>query len=89
MSAEDKSSRRDLLKRALIVLGVSVLVQPNGGVAVAAEEQPKEGKVQGTLKSGSKVRKDVNAKHGIKAGSTGSGAGKADAKISGTAKTPP
>jgi len=29
----DRSSRRDLLKRALVVLGAGVLIQPNGGVS--------------------------------------------------------
>ena len=29
----DRSSRRDLLKRALVLLGAGVLIQPNGGVS--------------------------------------------------------
>jgi len=28
-----RSSRRDLLKRALVVLGAGVLIQPNGGMS--------------------------------------------------------
>jgi hypothetical protein len=36
MSTDNKSSRRDLLKRVLVVLGASVLVQPNGGVSGSA-----------------------------------------------------
>jgi hypothetical protein len=32
----DRSSRRDLLKRALVLLGAGVLIQPNGGVSSSA-----------------------------------------------------
>jgi hypothetical protein len=47
MSTDDKSSRRDLLKRVLVALGASVLVQPNGGVSgsvFADETKNKNGK---------------------------------------------
>jgi hypothetical protein len=83
------SSRRDLLKRALIVLGAGVLVQPNGGVSSAADEPPKERKAQGTLRSGSKANKPFN-KTGAKAGGTmkfGAKAASGD-NTSGNAKTP-
>jgi hypothetical protein len=35
----DRSSRRDLLKRALVLLGAGVLIQPNGGVSGSALAQ--------------------------------------------------
>jgi hypothetical protein len=35
----DRSSRRDLLKRALVLLGAGVLIQPNGGVSASAFAQ--------------------------------------------------
>ena len=35
MSRKERSTRRDLLKRALVVMGAAVLVQPHGGVALA------------------------------------------------------
>lgn len=34
----DSASRRDLLKRVLVVLGAGVLIQPNGGVVAFASE---------------------------------------------------
>jgi hypothetical protein len=50
-----KSSRRDLLKRALIVLGASVILQPNGGVLGAAlggepKKEKRENKGEGANK---------------------------------------
>jgi hypothetical protein len=35
----DRSSRRDVLKGALVLLGASVLLQPNGGVSGSALAQ--------------------------------------------------
>ena len=37
-----KTSRRDLLKRTLIVLGAAALVQPSGGVLGFAQGPPKK-----------------------------------------------
>jgi hypothetical protein len=39
---DSKSSRRDLLKRTLIGLGASVIVQPNGGVVFGQEPKKKK-----------------------------------------------
>jgi hypothetical protein len=46
MTVDRKSSRRDLLKRALIGLGASVILQPNGGVLGLGlgPDTPKKGK---------------------------------------------
>ena len=85
MSTEDKSTRRDLLKRALIVLGVGVVAQPNGGVsgsAFADAASPNFDKASPNFakaaKSGSKPYKQqaakLSAKHGGATGfSTGGG----------------
>jgi hypothetical protein len=39
----DRSSRRDVLKGALVLLGASVLLQPNGGVSGSALAQDTTG----------------------------------------------
>lgn len=59
-----KTSRRDLLKRSLIVLGASAIVQATGGVMGVAQETPK--------KEDSKTIKNSSA--------TGSGKGKKGGK---------
>jgi hypothetical protein len=46
----DRSSRRDLLKRALVLLGAGVLIQPNGGVSGSAFAQDAGSGVRGMPK---------------------------------------
>ena len=67
-----QTSRRDLLKRALVVLGVEVVVQPNGGVFSA--DLPIETKKRGGKKIG--VSGDLPIKAGKKAGHKFSGPNK-------------
>lgn len=79
-----KTSRRDLLKRTLIVFGAAALVQPHGGVlSFAAQEAPK--KDGGSLKqpnatSGTATRKKGKNSRGKK------GSGKAEGKVRKTPK---
>jgi hypothetical protein len=86
MSTEGNSSRRNLLKRALIVLGVGVLVQPNGGVSGSAFADNKSNKTV-TSKSGSKALKPFN-KTGSKTSKAGAAQKSGDKVISGYAKSP-
>jgi hypothetical protein len=55
---EIKSSRRQLLTGVLLGLGASVLIQPNGGVAVAQDHDHKddEGKKKKGKKGGKKKK---------------------------------
>lgn len=86
MSKEGNFSRRSLLKRALIVVGVDVLVQPNGGVSGSAFAANKSEKTVAT-KSSSKANKSMN-KPGSKTSKAGATQKSGDKVISGYAKSP-
>ena len=62
-------SRRDLLKRALVVLGVGVLVQPNGGVSGSAFADTAKDKWQPAKGGFDVYDKHPGAKTGAKSGS--------------------
>lgn len=52
----DRSSRRDVLKGALVLLGAGVLLQPNGGVSGSAFAQDAGSGVPGTTKKHRKIK---------------------------------
>jgi len=52
----DRSSRRDVLKGALVLLGAGVLLQPNGGVSGSAFAQSKKKKVNPSPKKPNKKK---------------------------------
>ena len=67
-----RTSRRNVLKGALAVLGAGALIQPNGGVSgltFAAGEKPLESSAAKTgLKSGVKTNAKLGLKSGAKSG---------------------
>ena len=71
-----KASRRDVLKRALVVLGATAIVQPHGGVAAFAAAQEKK---DDSLEAGrfKRIRKGKGGKKG-KSGTGGKKGSKRD-----------
>ena len=60
-----KSSRRSLMKSALVVLGASVLIQPAGAVfGLTAQDAPKKGDDKTTATSAAKKTDKKNMKKG-------------------------
>jgi hypothetical protein len=65
VSKKTPSSRRSLMKSALLVLGASVLIQPAGAVfGLTAQDAPKKGDDKTTATSAAKKTDKKNMKKG-------------------------